>query len=371
MDEQLPPRQKWQHFLDGEDVGPMVSPLCDDWSLDVPYSWPYDEPDPFPPGERWHAVSQQMAMAQVCGWDPTFLCAVDMGCKREDLQPTQTTEKVEGVTRTESRTPTPYGDLTSISEHKTTSRTIKAPIEAEEDFHKMAWLVRQQMDYDEDTAISEGEQVRAAIGDRGVMGTWFGSPAMGRLNTHDMFYHLADWPDAFEELHQANRELALKQIETLHKAGFDYLFYCVNGTEWISPGFFRDFLLEDTREIFRRWRDMGGFILWHSCGRLARFVEEGFYNELKPEVLETLSEPPVGDLPSLKWARDQLDPGIATKGNVPLEALLLGTVDEVRAQVQRVRSETEGYRHIVGLSDDILKKTPLANAKAFVDGARK
>ena len=69
-------REKWFSFLNGEDVGPMISPLCDDWSLDIPYHWPYSDVDPFPPGSKYHRVSQQMAMAGVCGWDPTFLAAV-------------------------------------------------------------------------------------------------------------------------------------------------------------------------------------------------------------------------------------------------------------------------------------------------------
>ena len=371
MKNDLPAREKWQLFLEGEDVGPMVSPLCDDWSLDIDYYWPYEEPDPFPPGERWHNLSQQMAMAKICEWDPTFLCAVDLESPREDLKPQQDTTKTNGVSRTESRIHTPLGDLTTVSEHSTTSRTTKAWLETEDDFRKMAWLVRAQMDYREGPAIEQGRHLREAIGDRGVLGIWFGPPVMARLNSEKMFYHLADWPEAFDELHQANRDLVLKHLKTLSKAGYDYLFYCVGGTEWISPGFFRDYILEDTREILREWRDLGGFILWHSCGHLTRFIEEGFYNELKPEILETLSEPPVGNLPGLRWARDRIDPAIATKGNVPLDTLLLGTEDEVRAAVRRVRAETAGSRHIVGLSDDILKNTPLANARAFVEEARR
>lgn len=371
MNTELPAREKWRAFLEGEDVGPMVSPLCDDWSLDVPYHWPYEEPDPFPPGERWHGLSQQMAMAKVCGWDPTFLCAVDMTPRNPEIAPQNQTTQIPGGHRTESRIPTPLGDLTSVTEHKTTSHTTKAWLETEDDFRKMAWLVEQQADYDQDVAIQQGRHLRSEVRDRGVMGTWTGPPAMGNLNTEEMFYHLADWPEAFAALHEANRALRFRQIETLHKAGFDYLFYCVNGTEWISPDFFRRYILEDTREIFRRWREMGGFILWHSCGHLAKFVEEGFYNELRPEILETLSEPPVGNLPGLRWAREKIDPAIATKGNVPLDVLLLGAPEDVRAAVRRVRAETAGHRHIVGLSDDILKKTPLANAQAFVDEARK
>jgi uroporphyrinogen-III decarboxylase len=185
-----------------------------------------------------------------------------------------------------------------------------------------------------------------------------------------MFYHLADWPDAFEDLHQATRELAFRQIETLRKAGFDYLFYCVDATEWISPAFFLEWILEDTRRLFARWRELGGFVIWHSCGKVATFVERGFYNELAPEVLETLSEPPVGDLPSLRWARERLDRSIITKGNIGLDVLLQGSEEEVRREVRRVRDETAGYRHVVGLSDDILKNTPLRNARALVEESR-
>lgn len=81
------PREKWRLFPAGEDVGPMVSPLRDDWSLDVPDSWPYDEPEPLSPDSRWHALGQQTAMTKLCGWDPTFLCAVDMTPRREAIRP--------------------------------------------------------------------------------------------------------------------------------------------------------------------------------------------------------------------------------------------------------------------------------------------
>ncbi len=108
----------------------------------------------------------------------------------------------------------------------------------------------------------------------------------------------------------------------------------------------------------------------HSCGHLKIFVEEGFYNELKPEILETMSVPPVGDLPSLQWGRERLAPEIITKGNVPLNVMLQGTEEEVRSEVRQVKEETQGYRHIIGLSDDILPNTPLSNCLAFVDEAR-
>jgi|GEM_PF-1386020 len=363
-------REKWLQFLKGADVGPMVSPLCDDWSLDQPYRWPYADADPFPPGSPHHALSQQMAMAGICGWDPTFLAAVQFTPRNAGARPEIRNEQTAGTTRTESCIRTPYGALTSIVECASSSHTIKPWLETEDDYQKAIWLTQQQLDYDEDAAIEEGQQMRRAIGDRGVLGTWFGPPSVNLCNREAMFYHMADWPDRFAELHALTTRLALKQIGTIRKAGFDYLFYCADGTEWISPDFYRAHVAENTRSIFDRWRADGGFILWHTCGHAKAFVEAGFYNEMKPEIFETLSIPPVGNLPSLGWARQRLDTAIATKGNIPLDILLNGPEEKIRSAVHRVREETRGYRHIVGLSDDIFHNTPLSHCRALVEAAR-
>lgn len=366
----LPAREKWRAFLVGQDVGPMVSPLCDNWSLDVPYRWPYDEPEPFPAGDLNHALSEQMAMAKVCGWDPTFLGAVGFVPRNADLQAQTRVEKIEGGTRSEYRTPTPYGDLTQIVEQKKTQHVVKQELATQEDYRRKTWVLRGELDYDEDAPIAQGLRLAQGIGDRGVLGTWFGPP-YGLLNHDEMFYHMADWPDACLEMMDAYRMLELKRLRTLRKAGFDYLFYIVEGTEWLSPDFLEQHVLPDAIEQIRLWRELGGFVLWHTCGKGKAMIESGFYNKCLPEIFETCSEPPVGNLPSLKWARERLDRRIATKGNVPLNVLLNGTPEQVRDQVRRIRRETAGYRHIVGLTDDILANTPLANALAFVEEARR
>jgi len=194
----LPAREKWQLFISGHDAGPMVSPLCDDWSLDVSYYWPYEnEPEPFPAGHRYHALSQQMAMAKVCGWDPTFLCGADMPPRNPDIRPQSScTGLPGGGTRNETVIQTPLGPLSCITETKSTTHVVKNWIETEEDLRRTTWLTRRQADFDESVAIAQGREARAAIGDKGVMGTWI-SPPVGNCMNHDMmFYHLADWPDA-------------------------------------------------------------------------------------------------------------------------------------------------------------------------------
>ena len=366
----ISPREKWSHFLKGEDVGQIVSPLCDDWCLDRPYCWPYDEPDPFPPGHTFHGLSQQMAMAGICGWDPIFLASVSFTPVKSDIVPNVKSDMQGNRVRDEHLIKTPYGDLTFITETAATGHTVKSWLETADDYRKAIWLTRQQMNYDEDTAVKEGKCLRNGIGDRGVLGICFETPMVNLCNRNKLFYHMADWPELFDELNEVTFKLWTKRLSTLRKAGYDYLFYCVDGTEWISPNFFRKYIMEDTRRIFDAWRSEGGFILWHSCGHVKTFLEEGFYNDLKPEIFETLSVPPVGDLPSLKWAREKLDPSIATKGNIDLDILLNGSEEDVRTAVYKVREATAGFRHIIGLSDDILHNTPLSNCLAMVQASR-
>lgn len=366
MSNALPVRQKWLAFLAGQDVGPMVSPLCDNWSLDIPYKWPLPGPEPIPDGLPNHGLCEQMAMAHVCGWDPTYLASVGMPARNPALAGQSKVERIDGGTRTEYRTPTPYGDLVSIVEQKKTQHIVKQELATEEDYRRKSWMLRQELDYDEDAPIAQGRELLKIVGDTGVMGTWFGPP-YGLLNHDEMFYHMADWPDACLEMMAAYRELEDKRLRTLRKAGFDYLFYIVEATEWLSPEFFERHVLPDTIQQTRLWRELGGFVLWHTCGRSKALIERGYYNQAMPEIFETCSEPPVGNVPSLAWARERLDRRIATKGNVPLDLLLNGKPEQVRACVRRIKEQTKGYRHIVGLTDDILANTPLANARAYVE----
>lgn len=66
-----------------------------------------------------------------------------------------------------------------------------------------------------------------------------------------------------------------------------------------------------------------------------------------------------------------MNPKIMTKGNIDLQVIRDGPEEAIRQEVRRVKKETEGYRHIIAGSDDILHQTPLANLRAMVDETRK
>lgn len=367
-------REKWQRFLSGEDMGQMVSPLCDKWCADTPYKWTLKEPEPFGEGDMNYILSQQIMMAEHFKWDALFLAAIDFKPRNKECEVIQTIEPRPGGngTRITSTIHTPYGELTQIQDHNgETLGLVKDYLQDEDDFRKMVWYTQQLTDFDEEDALRQGEKIRNAVGNRGMLGTWVGTSAKMMEDIELMFYHEMDYPEAFEELYEARKIMQKKQLDLYRKAGFDYLFFVIPGTEWVSPSFFENWMYDEIGEIINNWRASGGFTVWHTCGLEKIFMEKGYYSQLKPDIFETLSEPPVGNLPSLRWGRELLPAEIITKGNIPLDITLNGTPEEVRAQVRYVKESTKGYRHIIGFSDNVLENTPYENLTAFVDEARK
>lgn len=366
-------KSKWNAYLRGEDVGIMVAPLVDRWCLNEPYYWPYDEAEPFREEHEYHHFREQMAMAGVCGYDPLFYV----------LPPFVYTHGIESKTHksiqggreiTENRVKTPYGDLVSVVEVDlvTNSRhETKSLVETEEDYKKYIWVTGQEKKLDKDQSIRKGRELLSPVQDKGMVGTWWGPPEVTGLSFQELFYHMADYAESYREAVKVKFETDMNKLETLKEMGFDFLFYIVLGTELYSPSLFEEFVIPYTGLIFDKWRSLGGFIVWHSCGHITEFIKRDYYNQFLPEIFETLSQPPVGNLPSLKWGRERLDPRIATKGNIDLQLIRDGSKEELRSEVRRVMEETKGYRHIIGGSDNILQNTPAANLRVLVDEARK
>ena len=361
-------REKWRKYLAGEDVGPMVCPLCDKWGAgDIAYKWDGPEPEPFAGDEGRQAFRGQLMMARTFGWDPLFYASIKFKPRDASLEPAVTVSCKNGRRQAVSVIKTPPGDLTRVDEYSdVTHRCVKDYLETESDYEKMTWYTEQICDFDAEAALEDGRRLRAAASDHGMIGTWV-SPSVSLADIQVLFYHIMDYPEAFERLRLARKKLMRRHLEVYRAAGFDFMFYCVPGTDTGSPCFYRNNMQEEIRETMAWWKSNGGFTLWHSCGHVRAFIEEGIYNETPPEMLETLSEPPVGNIPSLSWALERLDPKIITKGNIPLDILLNGAPEDVREAVRRVKSQARGRRHVIALSDNILNGTPAANLRAYVD----
>lgn len=366
-------RKKWEAFLRGEDVGVLVAPLIDKWCLDEPYRWPYEEPEPYQDKPEYNAFREQLAMAGICGYDPLFYVVPPFVYSHNmDTKILQSVENGRKIT--ETRIQTPYGDMVSLSEVDlvtSSSHVTKPFVETEEDYPKFIWTAEQEKLLDKNASIAKGRELLAPAREKGMIGTWWMPPEIPGMPMETLFYHMADYPDLYKEAIEMKFEADLGKLETLREMGFDFLFYIVPGTESHSPSIFEEYVMPYTEIIFKKWRSLGGFIVWHTCGHAMEYINRGYYNIFLPDILETLSERPVGNLPSLKWAREKLDPRIATKGNIDLQLIRDGEEESLRSEVRRMLDETKGYRHIIGGSDNILQDTPAGNLRLLVDEARR
>ena len=360
-------REKWAKYLAGGEVGPMVCPLCDKWGAAEGYEWKGPDPEPFAGDESRGLFRGQIMMARTFGWDPLFYAAIKFQPEDMSIAPVAETSIKGNKTYTSATIRTPLGNLTQIEERNgVTQRCVKKYLENERDYEMMLWYTAEMLNFRRDAALEDGKKLREAVGDLGMIGTWV-SPSVMLTDVQTLYYDMMDYPEAFEALRAERLKLLRLQLGVYREAGFDFMFYCLPGTDTISPGFYEEWIKAEVLENIRAWSAAGGFTLLHSCGHLKAMIEKGIHNEMLPEMMETLSVPPVGNIPSLAWARERLDPRIITKGNIPLDILLGGLADDVREAVRRVKRETAGYRHVIGLSDNILNGTPSRNLRAFVD----
>ena len=84
------------------------------------------------------------------------------------------------------------------------------------------------------------------------------------------------------------------------------------------------------------------------------------------DLFETLSPPPVGNISDLAHAREILDPQICTRGNIGLDLLLNGTVEEIEAATIKIIEATEHHKHMVAASDYLFYDIGLDNVKTVV-----
>ena len=135
------------------------------------------------------------------------------------------------------------------------------------------------------------------------------------------------------------------------------------GAGFISPRFYREFVLPYERRIARAVRDRGIPVYTHTCGaindRLEMIVETGVAG------LECLDPPPLGNV-ELGEAKARVGREIFIKGNIdPVHTLLFGTPEKVREDVlSRIEAGMPGGGFILSTACSIAPHT----AKDLIQG---
>jgi hypothetical protein len=136
------------------------------------------------------------------------------------------------------------------------------------------------------------------------------------------------------------------------------------GAGFISPRFYRAFVLPYEARIAAAVREAGAFVYTHTCGaigdRLELMAEAGISG------LECLDPPPLGNV-ELADAKARLGGRLFIKGNIdPVHTLLQGTIPAVEADVRaRLMAGSPGGGYILSSACSIAPRTPRTHVQAL------
>ncbi len=214
----------------------------------------------------------------------------------------------------------------------------------------------------------------AASGDSGVVMMWLFTPMVELINLYfsqtDGILWIVDQPRLLHELCELQLETTRLWIEAGDEADVDVYGYAINGLEIYSPKIFEEFLVPYTRQINQDIRRTGRLSWYHCCGKMARLVEMGYFDQMEPDIVESFSEPPEGDVTHLRDTRERLSWIRASRGGVNSGHIHSQSPEQLRTRTRHVLESMRGFRHMIGATDDLLHHTPLVNLLAITDAVR-
>jgi len=300
-----------------------------------------------------------------------------------ELFRTETVSETEDLRKEKKSLNTPYGVLmqTSLIEKGGENAGVghlDSFVKEKKDFKAFEWYLDYVLDRVDKVCCRKKERVLEAVAEVNGAGMVCSSGCApygfwAYVRYQELLYHNLDFPAEMkrcrDKIHEVDQALMLAALE----AGAEIFRFNIAGRERFTRELFEEEVLSYLKEDVRLLRERGGFSYAHCCGHLKEFVETGYYNEVKPHLLESFSGPPEGDIDDLRWAREMVAPEICTRGNVSLALLRNGTPEDVVAATETVLDSVDGTerRHIVSGTDALFDGTPFDNVAAMVETVRR
>jgi len=185
------------------------------------------------------------------------------------------------------------------------------------------------------------------------------------------FYMLADNRALMERVFEAKGQTSELAVEYAAQAGADYLFCAINGLELYSMDIYQRYFVPQARQIHHKAHELGMMTWVHTCGRLHELIQAGVHKEMEVDILESFSHPPLGDVADLADARAKLGHKLVGRGAVNVSLFYEKDLSLIRARTREVLAQTQGYRHMIGDTNDSYPPYLRENILALVDEVRK
>ena len=368
-------REKLLSWMTGGD--PEKMPLLFWVGGDLPSVW-FGKEDDYTLDHQIQAAHELGSHAWFCVHSPGIAMGADY-CD-EISHVTDQEPLPGGGMRTKARYETPAGTLSSVREKTFDEplRIVKNYVEGSRDVPALKSLIltsaRAILDNREKVTDDIVRQCRmniAATRDEGPIMMWLFMP-MVELTCSQFFkqeeglFFIFDHTALLEEMMELHMQTTLLWIEAGVEAGVDIFGYSINGYEIYSPDLFRRYLVPQARRINDRIRRLGKLSWWHCCGRYQKMVDDGIWDGVAPDIMESYSPPPAGDITDLRRIRTATDVR-ASRGAMYVDYLWRLTPREIKAKTRDIIEAMRGMRHMIGGTDDMLPGTPKESLIAMRD----
>ena len=333
--------------------------------------------------EREYGIEEQIEAARALGSEVWF-CVHGPGIPTGVAYSDNITERVQEerlaneAVRTTRIFETPKGQLCSVRE-KTLDEPLKivrdyvagpGDVEAYKYFViESAKAILEHRHEIKETIVRETRAGIEATRDEGPTMMWLFIP-MVELTCSRFFKQeegilfIYDQREALEEMMDLHMETTMLWIEAGTEAGVDIFGYAINGYEIYSPDLYGRYLAPQARKVNERIRQAGKLSWWHCCGRFQRIVDDGLWEKMRPDVMESYSPPPAGDVTDLARVREATTV-LASRGAMYVDCLWRCDPEGVKRETRRIIEAMRGKRHMLGGTDEMLPRTPRENLIAM------
>jgi hypothetical protein len=328
-------------------------------------------------GKKDASMEDTVRAAESFDMLPLYNYGLDFSALNPKLKWTPRGRRTEGHLRVEiSGIETPYGDLISetMINNEGDSYRSKAPVTSYDDFDKLNWYLDALLEGDYGEAGRIGSEADMFIGDRGAIDFQWGMQPYELFSlpsTLDTVLLAMDYTEEFFALMDKCAAISKKIIDALAPYT-DFVLLGGPGAEMVSPDIYDRFMVPYGKMMTDYAHGKGLLVYSHVCSPIEPFLTLGYYNRLGIDLFETLSMPPVGNVKSIEDAFSKLDPGMCTRGNIGIDALMHESPDEIKRQVNHIMEAalTMKRKHMMAASDYLVADCKEENVRALCDAVR-
>jgi uroporphyrinogen-III decarboxylase len=326
------------------------------------------------PWEGQHTLSEWVDTCNNIGCDTNIIIGEEqylppehpLGRKKEIVS--------EEPSRLKFRTtvPTPVKDLfiEEIIDKEGKPTRGKMAIESEDDYEAGISLLKGIRNC-RDAIVDNFKSFRSEIGEKGLLTIFICTPIeMFFLILHEqMVYHLIDFPQTYKIAMDEVERTSHFIIDCAADAGADMIMLGGPGTEIFNPKMIRENIIRPSVDLVRHCRERGILSLYHCCGKTKILLDNNWMDEICPDVFESFSPIPLGDIDDVAEAAHHLPDQTFFKGGLSLDRLLQGTPEEIAGMTKRAYEIFGDRKFIIAGTCMILTGTPRENLEAVTKTA--